>query len=178
MRYLLVFSCSAIGQLHIGSYLMISANQLSSGRATGEVIPLRDSGEVIHLRDRGALVIWHLPLGHLLIFFFLIGNVFLVDGASWVSLSNISVEVSPKILLEETFMSFLSLMCNFMERVYSPWGNRLRIYQVLGCLMFIGVSKTSKLFLITFFHVKCLFLNSLSPSQTPTRKRVVESWND
>ena len=177
MRYLLVFSCSAIGQLHIGSYLMISANQLSSGRATGEVIQLRDSGEVIQLIDRGALVIWHLPLGHLL-FFFLIGNVFLVDGASWVSLSNISVEVSPKILLEETFMSFLSLMCNFMERVYSPWGNRLRIYQVLGCLMFIGVAKTSNLFLITFFHVKCLFLNSLSPSQTPTRKRVVESWND
>ena len=68
---------------------MISVNQLSSGRATeeviqlrdtGEVIQLRDSGEVIQLRDRGALVIWHLPLGHLLIFFFLIGNVFLVDG--------------------------------------------------------------------------------------------------
>ena len=167
---------------------MISVNQLSSGRATeeviqlrdtGEVIQLRDSGEVIQLRDRGALVIWHLPLGHLLFFFFfLIGNVFLVDGASWASLSNISVEVSPTILLEEKFMSFLSLMCNFMETVYSPWGNRLRIYQVLGCLMFIGVSKTSKLFLITFFHVKCLFLNSLSPSQTPTRKRVVESWND
>ena len=58
---------------------MISVNQLSSGRATeeviqlrdtGEVIQLRDSGEVIQLRDRGALVIWHLPLGHLLIFFF------------------------------------------------------------------------------------------------------------
>ena len=64
------FSCSAIGQLYIGSYLMISANQLSSGRATGEVIQLRDSGEVIQLIDRGALVIWHLPLGHLLFFFF------------------------------------------------------------------------------------------------------------
>ena len=58
---------------------MISVNQLSSGRATGEVIPLRDtgeviqlrdSGEVIHLRDRGALVIWHLPSGNLLFFFF------------------------------------------------------------------------------------------------------------
>ena len=58
---------------------MISVNQLSSGRATeeviqlrdtGEVIQLRDSGEVIQLRDRGALVIWHLPLGHLLFFFF------------------------------------------------------------------------------------------------------------
>ena len=166
---------------------MISVNQLSSGSATGEVIQLRDtgeviqlrdSGEVIQLRDRGALVIWLLPLGTLLFFFFLIGNVFLVDGSSWVYLSNISVEVSPTILLEETFMSFLSLMCNFMETMYSTWGNRLRIYQVLGCLMFIGVAKTSNLFLITFFHVKCLFLNSLSPSQTPTRKRVVESWND
>ena len=58
---------------------MISVNQLSSGRATeeviqlrdtGEVIQLRDSGEMIQLRDRGALVIWHLPLGHLLFFFF------------------------------------------------------------------------------------------------------------
>ena len=58
---------------------MISVNKLSSGRATeeviqlrdtGEVILLRDSGEVIQLRDRGALVIWHLPLGHLLFFFF------------------------------------------------------------------------------------------------------------
>ena len=157
---------------------MISVNQLSSGRATeeviqlrdtGEVILLRDSGEVIQLRDRGALVIWHLPLGHLLIFFFLIGNVFLVDGASWVSLSNISVEVSPTILLKEKFMSFLSLMCNFMEMVYSPWGNRLRIYQVLGSLMLIGVAKTSNPFLITFFHVKFLFLSSLSPSQILTR---------
>ena len=156
---------------------MITVNELSAGRAIGEVIQLRDSGEVIHLRDRGALVIWHLPSGNLL-FFFLIGNIFLVDGASWVYLSKISVEVSPKILLEETFMSFLSLMCNFMETVYSPWGNRMRIYQVLGCLMFIGVAKTSNLFLITFFHVKYLFLNSLSPSQTPTRKRVVTSWND
>ena len=166
---------------------MINVNQFSSGRATGEVIQLRDtgeviqlrdSGEVIQLRDRGALVIWLLPLGNLLLLLFLIGNVFLVDGASWVSLSNISVEVSPTILVEETFMSFLSLMCNFMETVYSPWGNRLRIYQVLGSLMLIGVAKTSNVFLITFFHVKCLFLNSLSPSQTPTRKRVVTSWND
>ena len=87
---------------------MISANQLSSGRATGEVIQfrdtgeviqLRDSGEVIQLRDRGALVIWLLPLGNLLLLLFLIGNVFLVDGASWVSLSNIS-EVSPTILVD------------------------------------------------------------------------------
>ena len=49
---------------------MISVNQLSSGRATGEVIQLRDSGEVIQLRDRGALVIWLLPLGTLLFLFF------------------------------------------------------------------------------------------------------------
>ena len=55
---------------------MISVNQLSSGRATGEVIQLRDTGEVIQLRDsgdviqlkdRGALVIWLLPLGNLLL---------------------------------------------------------------------------------------------------------------
>ena len=58
---------------------MISVNQLSSGSATGEVIQLRDtgeviqlrdSGEVIQLRDRGALVVWHLPSGNLLFFFF------------------------------------------------------------------------------------------------------------
>ena len=79
---------------------MISVNQLPSGRATGaviqlrdtgevielrdtgEVIELRDSGELIQLRDRGALVICLLPLGNLLFLFFLIGNAFLVDGAS------------------------------------------------------------------------------------------------
>ena len=70
---------------------MISVNQLSSGRATGEVIQFRDTGEVIQLRatgeviqlrDRGALVICLLPLGNLLFLFFLIGNVFLVHGAS------------------------------------------------------------------------------------------------
>ena len=67
---------------------MISVNQLSSGRATeeviqlrdtgeviqlrdtGEVIELRDSGEVLQLRDRGALVICILPLGNLLFLFF------------------------------------------------------------------------------------------------------------
>ena len=63
---------------------MISANQLSSGRATGEVIQfrdtgeviqLRDSGEVIQLRDRGALVLWYFAFGQLtFFFFFLIGN--------------------------------------------------------------------------------------------------------
>ena len=29
-------------------------------------------------------------------------------------------------------MTFLALMCSFMEMVYRPWGNRLRIHQVLG----------------------------------------------
>ena len=88
------------------------------------------------------------------------------------------VQVSTTILVEETFMSFLSLMCNFMEMVYRTWGNRLRIHQVLGSLKLTGVAKSSNLFLITFFHVKCLLLISLSPSRTPTRKRVVERWND
>ena len=72
-------------------------------------------------------------------------------------------------------MSFFALMCNFVETVYRLWGNRLRIHQVLGSLKLIGVAKTSNLFLITFFHVKCLLLISLSPSRTPTRKGVVES---
>src|SRR5574337_312824 len=80
------------------------------------------------------------------------------------------VEVSPTILVEETFMTFLALMCTFLETVYRPWGNRLRIHQVLGSLKLIGVTKTSNLFLITFFHVKCLLLSSLSPSRTPTRR--------
>ena len=71
-------------------------------------------------------------------------------------------------------MTFLALMCNFMETVYTPWGNRLSIHQVLGSLKLIGVAETSNLFLITFFHVKCLLLSSLSPSRTPNRKRVVE----
>ena len=84
------------------------------------------------------------------------------------------VQVSPTILVEETFMTFLALMCNFMETVSRPLDNRLRIHQVLGSLKLIEVGKTSKLFLINFFHVKCLLLNSLSPSRTPTRKRVGE----
>ena len=71
-------------------------------------------------------------------------------------------------------MTFLALMCNFKETVYRPWGNRLRIHQVLVSLKLIGVVKTFKLFLITFLYVKCLLLSSLSPSRTPTRKRVVE----
>ena len=71
-------------------------------------------------------------------------------------------------------MTFLALMCNFMEMVYRTWGNRLRIHQVLGSLKLIGVSKTSNLFLLNFFHVKCLLLSSLSLSRTPTRKRVIE----
>ena len=84
------------------------------------------------------------------------------------------VEVSPTILVEETFMTFFPLMCNFMETVYRLWGNRLRIHQVLGSLKLIGVATTFSLFLITFLHVKCLLLSSLSPSRTPNRKRVVE----
>ena len=88
------------------------------------------------------------------------------------------VEVSPTILVEQAFNTFFALMCNLMETVYRPWGNRLRIHQVLGSLKLIGVAKTSNLFLITFFHVKCLLLSSLSPSRTPTRKRVVEKRND
>ena len=108
--------------------------------------------------------IGHLTLafGHFT-FFLGGGNVFLVDGASCVSLLNMRVEVSPKILVEETFMTFLALMCNFMEIVYRPWGNRLRIHQVLGSLKLIGVAKISNLFLLNFFHVKCLLLSSLSP---------------
>ena len=82
------------------------------------------------------------------------------------------VEVSPTILVEETFMTSLALMCNFMETVYRPWGHRLRIHQVLVSPKLIGVAKTPNLFLITFFHVKCLLLSSLSPSRTPNRKRV------
>ncbi|SBO14937.1 hypothetical protein ANAPC1_01314 [Anaplasma phagocytophilum] len=59
--------------------------------------------------------------------------------------------MSPSILVEETFMTFFGLMCNFMEMVYRTWGNRLRIHQVLGSLKLIGVAKTSNLFLFTFF---------------------------
>ena len=110
--------------------------------------------------------------------YFLIENVFMVDGASWVFLLKLRVDVSPKILVEETFMTFMALTCNFMEMVYRPWGKRLSIHQVLGSLKLIGVAKTSNLFLITFFHVKCLLLSYLRPSRTPTRKRVVERWND
>ena len=120
-----------------------------------------------------------LAFGHLkLFFFFLFGNVFLVDGASWFFLLKLRFEVSPKILVEETFMTSMALMYNFMEMVYGPWGKRLSIHQVLGSLKLIGVAKTSNLFLITFFHVKCLLLSYLRPSRTPTRKRVVERWND
>ena len=82
------------------------------------------------------------------------------------------VEVSPTILVEQAFNTFFALMCNFMETVYRPWGNRLRIYQLLWSLKLIGVAKISNLFLITFFHVKCLLLSSLSPSRTPNRTRV------
>ena len=71
-------------------------------------------------------------------------------------------------------MTFLALMCNFMEMVYRTLDNRLRIHQVLWSLKLIEVGKTSKLFLITFFHVKCLLLSSLNPSRIPTRKRVGE----
>ena len=85
-----------------------------------------------------------------------------------------SVEVSPTLLVEETVMTFLAPMCNFMEMVYRPWDNRLSIHQVMGSLKVIGVAKTSNLFLITFFHVKCLLLTSLSPSRTASRKKVVE----
>ena len=98
----------------------------------------------------------------------------MVDGASWVFLLKLRVEVSPKILVEETFMTFMALTCNFLEMVYRPWGKRLSIHQILGSLKLIGVAKTSNLFLITFFHVKCLLLSYLRPSRTPTRKRVVE----
>ena len=82
--------------------------------------------------------------------------------------------MSPTILVEETFMTFFALMCNFMEMGYRPWGNRLRIHQLLWSLKLIGVAKISNLFLITFFHVKCLVLSSISLSRIPTRKRVVE----
>ena len=81
------------------------------------------------------------------------------------------VEVSPTILVEETCMTLVALMCSFMETVYRTLDNRLRIHQVLVSLKLIGVAKTSNLFLITFFHVKCLLLNSLSPSRTPLGRR-------
>ena len=110
--------------------------------------------------------------------FVLIGNVFLVDGASWVSLLNMRARVSPTILVEDTFMTFLALMCNFMGTVYRSWGNGLRIHQILGSLKLIGVAKASNLFLTTFIHVKCLILSSLSPLRTPTRKRVGKRGND
>ena len=109
---------------------------------------------------------------------FLIENVFMVDGASWVFLLKLRVEVSPKILVEEIFMTFMALRCNFMEMLSRPWGKRLSIHQVLGSLKLIGVPKTSNLFLITFFHVKCLLLSYLRPSRTPTMKKVVKRWND
>ena len=75
-------------------------------------------------------------------------------------------------------MTFLALMCNFMGTVYRPWGNGLRIHQILGSLKLIGVAKASNLFLTTFIHVKCLILSSLSPLRTPTRKRVGKRGND
>ena len=135
------------------------------------------TGEVIQSRDSGALVIWLLPLGTLHSCF-LIENVFLVDGASWVFLLKLRDEISRKILVEEVFMTFMALRCNFMEMVYRPWGKRLSIHQVLGSLKLIGVPKTLNLFLITFFHVKCLLLSYLRPSRTPTMKKVVKRWND
>ena len=125
--------------------------------------------EVIQSRDSGAFVIWLLPLGTLSCLFvcFLFGNVFLVDWASWISLLSMRVELSPTILVEETFMISMALVCNFMETVYRPWGNRLRIHQILGSLKLIWVAKTSNLFLITFFHVKFLLLSSLDPQEPP-----------
>ena len=71
-------------------------------------------------------------------------------------------------------MTFMALRCNFMEMVYRPWGKRLSIHQILGSLKLIGLAKTSSLFLITFFHVKCLLLSYLRPSRTPTMKKVVK----
>ena len=47
------------------------------------------------------------------------------------------VELSPTILVEETFMISMALVCNFMETVYRPWGNRLRIHQIFGSLKLI-----------------------------------------
>ena len=41
-------------------------------------------------------------------------NVFPVDGASWVSLLNMRVEVSQKNLVEETFKTVFVLICNLM----------------------------------------------------------------
>ena len=75
-------------------------------------------------------------------------------------------------------MTFLALLCNFMETVYRPCDNRLRVHQILGSIKLIGVAKTTNLFLTIFIHVKCLLLSSLSPSRTPTRKRVGERGND
>ena len=87
------------------------------------------TGEMIQSRVSGAVMIWLLPLRTLL---FLkkkkFRNVFLVDRASWVSLLNMRVEVSPTILLEKTFNTFFAPMFNLMETVYRPWGNRLRIH--------------------------------------------------
>ena len=45
-----------------------------------------------------------------------------------VFLLKLRVEVSPKILEKETFITFMALTCNFMEMVYRPWGNRVRIH--------------------------------------------------
>ena len=135
------------------------------------------TGEVIQSRDSGALVIWLLPLGTLFFVFF---NRECISGrrGKLVFLLKLRVDISRKILVEDIFMTFMALRCNFMEMVYRPWGKRLSIHQVLGSLKLIGVAKTSNLFLITFFHVKCLLLSYLRPSRTPTRKRVVKRWND
>ena len=83
------------------------------------------------------------------------------------------VEVSPTILVEQAFNTFFALMCNLMETVYRPWGNRLRIHQVWGSLKLIRVDKTSNLFFIRFFHCACLFLSALCPSRILNRQRVV-----
>ena len=137
------------------------------------------SQETVVLWSSHLCLLTHYCLFFIYLFiYFLIRNIFLVDGASWVSLLNMRVEVSPTILVEETCMTLVALMCSFMETVYRTLDNRLRIHQVLVSLKLIGVAKTSNLFLITFFHVKCLLLNSLSPSRTPTRKKVFERRND
>ena len=88
------FSCSAIGQLHIGPYLMITVNDWPLGKWFSQET-------VVHWLSDSCL--W---ATYFYLFIFLIGNVFLVDGASWVSLLNMRVEMSPTILVEKTFISF------------------------------------------------------------------------
>ena len=99
------------------------------------------TGEMIHSRVSGSVMIWLLPLRTLRFLKKKFRNVFLVDRVSWVSLLNMRVEVSPTILVEETFNTFFVLMYTLMETVYWPWGNRLRILKVWGSLKLIGVEK-------------------------------------